>query len=150
MQEVFLRVWESRTKLPMVKVVKAYLLTMMRNISFDALKKEHKFLSPEHTNANKAEGLSRRIHHSRTNPSGPVSKIHTALAKLSPRQQEIIHLRFFSEAEYEEICQIMQIDYQSARDLLHRAIKALRRKLHPATLKLLEVIGLLSSMIYFI
>jgi RNA polymerase sigma factor (sigma-70 family) len=48
------------------------------------------------------------------------------LNTLSPRQREIIYLRFYRNMSYEEISYIMQINYQAARNLLSQSLKALK------------------------
>jgi RNA polymerase sigma factor (sigma-70 family) len=61
-----------------------------------------------------------------------VNKIKAAVADLSRRQQEIVYLRFFQNLSYEEISDVMDINYQVARNLLYQSIKALRQTLvHP-------------------
>lgn len=45
---------------------------------------------------------------------------------LTPRQREIIYYRFIEEMEYDEICQIMDINYQSAYNLLQRSLQKVR------------------------
>ncbi|RFM27678.1 RNA polymerase sigma factor [Deminuibacter soli] len=54
-------------------------------------------------------------------------KIAALLSQLSNRQREIVYLRFYKNMEYEEISEIMQINYQVARNLLSQAIKAMRK-----------------------
>ncbi len=49
--------------------------------------------------------------------------------KLSARQREIIYLRFYHNMSYEEISDVMQINYQVCRNLLSQAIKSLRKLL---------------------
>lgn len=46
---------------------------------------------------------------------------------LSPRQQEIIRLFYMEQRKYDEICQIMGINYQSVRNLMHRSLLRLRQ-----------------------
>ncbi|WP_286860436.1 RNA polymerase sigma factor, partial [Proteiniphilum sp. UBA5510] len=45
---------------------------------------------------------------------------------LTPRQREIIYLRYMQELDYEEIAILMEINYNSARRLVHRSIEHLR------------------------
>jgi len=52
-----------------------------------------------------------------------------ALAKLSLRQREILFYRFTCDFEYNQICEIMQLSYDSARKLVFRALKALKEVL---------------------
>lgn len=40
-----------------------------------------------------------------------------------PKYQEVLHLRFFGELEYDEIAEVMGISINNTRVLLHRALK---------------------------
>lgn len=55
-------------------------------------------------------------------------KIDKLLSILSPRQREIVYLRFLHEMEYDEISRVMNITQQGARNLLHKAMEKLREK----------------------
>lgn len=52
--------------------------------------------------------------------------IEKFFCRLSPRQQQIIHLHYVEQRDYDDICQIMGINYQSVRNLMHRSICRLR------------------------
>jgi RNA polymerase sigma factor (sigma-70 family) len=54
-------------------------------------------------------------------------KMRQALAGLSRRQQEVIYLRFYVEADIEEIAEIMSLNRQSVYNLLHDALKKLKK-----------------------
>ena len=54
-------------------------------------------------------------------------KLDLHLGELSVRQQEIIRLRFYENLPHEQIAELMQMNPQSAKNLLHRAILALRK-----------------------
>lgn len=54
-------------------------------------------------------------------------KLMDNLAKLSPRQQQVINLYYMEQRKYSEICKIMGINYQSVRNLMHRSITSLRK-----------------------
>jgi RNA polymerase sigma factor (sigma-70 family) len=49
-----------------------------------------------------------------------------ALNGLSPRQREAIYLKFVSGLSYEELSKLMQMNYQSARNLVFRGLEKLR------------------------
>lgn len=51
--------------------------------------------------------------------------IHRALKKLSPKQQEILFYRYNCNFEYDQICEIMSMNYDSARKMMYRALKSL-------------------------
>ena len=49
-----------------------------------------------------------------------------AMSTLSPRQKEAIYLKFVSDLSYEELSKVMQLNYQSARNLVFRGLEKLR------------------------
>ncbi len=48
------------------------------------------------------------------------------LSQLSPRQREALTLYYIEERKYEDICEIMNMNYQSVRNLMHRGLLKLR------------------------
>jgi RNA polymerase sigma factor (sigma-70 family) len=58
-----------------------------------------------------------------------LNRLNKALGTLSPRQKEAIYLRFVVGLQYEEICLILEMNYQSVRNLVYRAIEKLRKSL---------------------
>lgn len=65
------------------------------------------------------------------------ARLQQALAELSPRQQEILYLKYFADLDYHQIGEIMDLNYQSARNLVSRALEALRQVLGARALLLL-------------
>jgi len=55
--------------------------------------------------------------------------IQQGLKKISPKQREILFYRFTCDFEYDQICEIMSLKYDSARKQVFRAITALKDKL---------------------
>jgi RNA polymerase sigma factor (sigma-70 family) len=55
--------------------------------------------------------------------------IKKALQQISPKQREILFYRFTCEFEYDQICDLMSLKYDSARKQVFRAIKALKNVL---------------------
>lgn len=59
-----------------------------------------------------------------------ISQLNDAIAKLSRRQREIIYYSFFEGFNYDQIQEIMELEnHQSARNLMYKAIKELRKLL---------------------
>jgi RNA polymerase sigma factor (sigma-70 family) len=52
--------------------------------------------------------------------------IRRMLSVISPRQKEIIYYRFIQELQWDKICTLMNLSYQSAQNLLQRAIRKIR------------------------
>ncbi|WP_163711360.1 RNA polymerase sigma factor [Mangrovibacterium lignilyticum] len=55
--------------------------------------------------------------------------ILNSLQMLSPKQREIIYYRYTCDFDYDQICELMTLKYDSARKLVFRAIKVLREQL---------------------
>jgi RNA polymerase sigma factor (sigma-70 family) len=53
-------------------------------------------------------------------------RIARMMENLTPRQREVLYYRFVEELPYEELCKLMQMNYQSVRNLLHRTILKIR------------------------
>jgi DNA-directed RNA polymerase specialized sigma24 family protein len=55
--------------------------------------------------------------------------VRKGLAELSPKQREILYYRFTCDFEYDQICEVMSMKYDSARKMVFRALKTLREHL---------------------
>lgn len=125
-QELFLELWNNNN-IAEIQSVKAYLFKSLQYKLYKkiALKKEttlgNSFLIDIPFDLNKETLLVEE-----ENEKEKANFIGELLNELSPRQREIIYLRFYRDMSYEEISYIMQINYQAARNLLSQALKALK------------------------
>lgn len=55
--------------------------------------------------------------------------LRDALSHLTLRQQEIIQLRFYQGFTHEQIAELMDVNYQSVSNLLHKALSRLKEKI---------------------
>lgn len=55
------------------------------------------------------------------------AKLKDAFKELSIRQREAIFLKYYQEMSYEQICEVMDINYQSVRNLISKGIIELKR-----------------------
>lgn len=128
-QDVFLNLWKSRKKLGEVQSVKSYLLASARR---DILKKIQK---------NRRTGLqanevllgepSLLFSEEEIVVGNEVSaekkkKIIEALNELPKRQREAIYLKYYEELSYDEVANMMNLNYQSVINLTYKAFKVLR------------------------
>jgi len=128
-QDLFTELWLSPSK-TQVKSVKAYLLKSLQYKVLKGLQKRSKLLlSDEDPSAPGFEISHDNMMILREDQQDNGNKIKSAMSQLSRRQQEIIYLRFFQNLSYEEISDVMDINYQVARNLLYQSIKALRKSL---------------------
>jgi len=56
------------------------------------------------------------------------NEIEQMLETLTPRQREIIYLRYIHEYDYKQISQLLQISVHGCRKLVSKAIMSLREK----------------------
>jgi DNA-directed RNA polymerase specialized sigma24 family protein len=65
--------------------------------------------------------------------------------RLPKRQHEAIFLRFYEELSYEDIAAIMNLNYQGARNIIYKSVKALRKNMEHKWPHILFPILFLSS-----
>jgi len=130
LQDLFMELWINRESICGTSFVRYYLLRSLRRKlarklgrsrytgSWEDLNFESVFngaVAPASGPAREEElaDLTRRMRH--------------ALSALSKRQQEVIYLRYYVDADIEEIADIMGIHRQSVYNLLHEALKKLKK-----------------------
>lgn len=121
-QELFIELWQQKNPPPTLSV-KAYLLKALK---YKLLKTLHKKSLQLH------DSVAFEISYEsfiigRQEDEEKIKKVVQAIDQLSNRQKEIIYLKFYQNLSYEEVSEIMNINYQVARNLLHQAIKAMRK-----------------------
>jgi RNA polymerase sigma factor (sigma-70 family) len=127
-QEVFVDLFIHRHNLGETNNIKLYLFISLKRKLIRSLRKvslvqsfpdyELPFLSSYSNEEEVAEQES---------DISTINRLNEAMETLSPRQKEAIYLRFVSGLRYDEICQILDLDYQSVRNLVHRALEKLRK-----------------------
>ena len=68
--------------------------------------------------------------------------VSNALAEISPRQREILYYKFICNFDYDQICELMNIKYDSARKQVSRALSAMKDILSDPGLFLFFITGL--------
>lgn len=126
-QDVFIKIYVSRERLQQVDNVKFYLYTAMKNTLYNLFKKE-----VEHYQIDTME-LDFHVDYPIENSLIENETLHEQkkniariMELLTPRQREIIYYRCVEELSYDEICSLMQMNYQSVRNLFHRTILKIR------------------------
>lgn len=126
-QDVFIKIYENRHKLKPVHNVKVYLYTSMKNALLNLLRLEVEYsdidseTSTFHTDSSMEDQLieTERLYEQK-------KEIVQITKMITPRQREILYYRYIEELPYEDICKLMQMNYQSVRNLAHRAILKIR------------------------
>lgn len=127
-QDLFLHLWLHRENLSETDSIKFYLFRSLRNRILRNIEKSDILpQTAESVLENIIEDFSFEqelmAHETEVQQIGRLQK---AINKLSKRQQEVIQLRYHNDFSLEEIENLMQLNNQSVRNLLHRAISQLR------------------------
>lgn len=130
--QVFLNLWDKRARLPEVENVKAYLMTMLRRTILDQLlyvnrtnNALNRMIAEEDGNELSYEEIMIRLQQD----DDLKLKLKLAIAKLTPRQMELIQLKFFEGLSYEQIAVRNAQTVKTAYNTIYDAIKMLRRLL---------------------
>ena len=127
-QEVFLKLIKAGEKLGSTENIRFYLFKSLKNTIYKEIDKSHRIeLEGSVWLKFDAPFTFEEEIEEKENVSNKEKALLKALNKLSKRQREIIYLRFECGMEYEEICDIMQLKNDSARKLVFRAIKSLKK-----------------------
>ena len=128
--DLFVYIWKQKANLSDTDSIKAYLLFALRNSLLKILK-----------NKSRVELKDQDLYLSEKEMSAEASIIKDeeqdalkfALKKslnvLSNREREVMYLKYFDGMSYEDICSIMNINYQSVRNLVSRSLKKLHVEL---------------------
>src|SRR5438034_3983050 len=122
-QELFLQLWQKKNA-PPVTSVKAYLLKALK---YKLLKAKQQKTSAPFTDTDAFEISHEHFIINRQHDEEKVKKVVDALAQLTNRQKEIIYLKFYQNLSYDEVSEIMNINYQTARNLLHKGVSAMKK-----------------------
>ncbi|MDH6535226.1 sigma-70 family RNA polymerase sigma factor [Parabacteroides sp. 52] len=126
-QEVFTSIYKNRQRLSTPENVKVYLFVSMKNsilrllqkeISYNQLESDIVSFSLEPTVED--QFIAYEEYNLRQ------EYVKEMLSLLSSRQQEIIYYRYIQEMSFDEICLLMNLNYQSAQNLIQRSLKKLR------------------------
>ncbi len=139
-QEVFLTLWEKRDALAETDRIKPYLLVIFRRKLIRALSSNNIIIDRnfeiQNYNFELAPSPDHRIVNEETETAQTI-KIAKYLSKLPKKKREVLYLRYYCELDYNEIASVMNISYQSARNLMYKALKVLKSHLTSALFPLL-------------
>lgn len=134
-QDLFIELWRSRARLQSVVSVRGYLLKALR---YKLMRKAAVRLLYAETLPEQADPVNpEAIILEHENETIRRQLVRRAIDQLPKRQQEMINLRFYQGLSTEEAASVMAVNYQSAANLLHRAVSQLRQTLGPNALALI-------------
>lgn len=126
-QDVFIKIYNKRTELNTVINFKSYLLISLKNKLCDESRKRVNLsdVAVDELDIVSNDNIEKDyIAYEKEKMDNTF--INKMLDQLSPRQRKAIVLYYIEEKKYEDICAIMEMNYQSVRNLIHRGILKLR------------------------
>ena len=139
-QEVFYHLIRNRSTLGETDHISYYLMTAFRHRMIRSLQKEKHFEPSDEeddqyelsiTYSYEDELIGKEIESKRA------LTIRKVLGEISPKQREILYYRYTCDYDYDQICELMSIKYDSARKMVFRALQSLREHLDHSDLILL-------------
>lgn len=130
-QELFLEIWNTQGKADII-FLKAYIFKAFKFKLIKLLAKNLKTTSlPDSLMEHGFELSKDMLIINKEIEVGKSKKLTDAINQLSPRQKEIIYLKFYLNLGYEEVSEMMGINYQASRNLIYKSIKELKNIISP-------------------
>ncbi|MEO8110757.1 MAG: sigma-70 family RNA polymerase sigma factor [Ginsengibacter sp.] len=127
--QLLIELWDKRAQLPEVKNVRSYLLTALKHKIFLEIKskntrkaKNHELLTYQ---VGKELPFEEVLIQLQTNELLR-KKLIKAFARLSPRQKQLLRLKFFEDNSYEEISETCNITARTAYNIIYDSLKVLK------------------------
>ena len=128
-QDLFVKLHERKSSLPPTENPGFYLLLSIKNLLLDVMAKNQRLLYfPPEELPFIATYSSVDEEYDTEEEEQNREKLQEILQMLNPRQKEAIYLRYQLDLSYEEVAELLGVNYQSARNLIHRAITKIRKR----------------------
>ena len=126
-QDVFIKIYNKRTELDTVANFKSYIIISLKNKLCDESRKRVNLsdVAVEELDIISGDNIEKDYIDNEKEMLNNVF-VTKILDQLSPRQRKAIVLYYIEEKKYEEICVLMEMNYQSVRNLIHRGISKMR------------------------
>lgn len=127
-QDLFVKLYARPELVKDTSTLRSFLFTSMRNACINSIKMEQRLASLDTIDGFE---INYSINNNNIEDKEELDRIkilvRNILNQLTPRQREIIYLRFLHQMEYEEISKIMDLSEQAARNLVYRAMDKMRK-----------------------
>jgi RNA polymerase sigma-70 factor (family 1) len=146
-QEIFLRLWDNRAKLPEVKNLRSYLYAITKNFIHDQIR------TRVFHESNK-EFLTSYFAYDESSPQDILEQkelgeaLNTAIDKLSPQLREVFNMRRLEGLSHQEIAKRLNITPISSKTYMVRALIALKKEIIKNSGKLLLISSILIDFLY--
>jgi RNA polymerase sigma factor (sigma-70 family) len=143
LHDVFVWVWTNRQQLDIHYSVKSYLFKSVRTSMLHVLEKQNRYQSlqtgDEHAYSFELQLTPEALVLHNENKRLIRQQIEQVLLALTPKQKEVIYLRYYEGLNFEDIAQNMNLSVKACYKLMGRAIATLRENI-PGSLVLLIIL----------
>lgn len=126
-QDVFVRLWESRESLSIHTSLKSYLYASVRNACLNFIKRENFTVSIDRGEERIDTSVSQPDVQAESNELSEA--IEQAIGKLAPKCRQIFTMAKYDGLSYEEIAEVLDISINTVKTQLKRALKSLGKSL---------------------
>lgn len=144
-QELFIKLYANPLLIKDTSTIQSFLFVSVRNAFINHIKFKKKHINYQQIDNFEFPYV---VENNRLEDEEEIkiikAKVDKIISTLTPRQKEIIYLRFLQQMEYDEIAQVMNMTEQAARNLIHRAVEKARKD-NPELAIILFVLILLSE-----
>jgi RNA polymerase sigma factor (sigma-70 family) len=126
--DVFVKVYSKRNEKNAINNLCSYLLISLKNRLLDEFRRQT-FSTPNEVEEYEYRRASEDVEHDYLcleREQMQTAKVAHLMQNLTTRQRQAITLYYLEERKYDEICDIMQMNYHSVRNLMHRGMLKLR------------------------
>jgi RNA polymerase sigma factor (sigma-70 family) len=125
--DVFVKVYMRRYEMTTIENFKSYLFVSLKNKICDEIRKQFYMSSTaiEDVDPVATDDVEKK-YLQKEQQQAASHAVKDMMRQLSPRQREALTLYYIEERKYEDICEIMSMNYQSVRNLMHRGLVKLR------------------------
>jgi len=130
LQDFFLYIYDHRENLSDLDTIAPYLFTSYKRFLINVIKKNQKITKIDFSQEDVIDiqfSTEELITNEETN-SFRTKNMSKLLNKLPKRQKEAIYLKYYSGLKATEISEVMNINYQSVVNILHKALKNLKEE----------------------
>jgi len=142
-QELFVRLWERRSRLGDVGNVRVYLLISLKNDLLQTLKVSSRKIGPMTEQNNPFTISSEDFIIEKEQEKELAEKVASSLEKLTSRQREVIYLRFYMNLDFPQLAEVLDMNIQSVRNLLFRTLEKIRKEVNDSDIQQSENIELI-------
>lgn len=129
--QLFLKLWDRHHRLNEVDNVQSYLFTALRRLIIDHVNTQNKAATSMRSMPQESPAVPsyEEMIIARENDEEFRKDLRAALKALSPKQIELIRLKFFENLSYQEIASLSSQSVKTSYNTIYDAIKLLRLKL---------------------